>query len=267
MKRFFTMTLLLAGAFISLSAQTTPRFAVVDMNRIIAAYDGQTEPARDQIINVIRQAAESRPAFAIVLDRDNPGILWLSPAVKLDQVDITDRVTARILSRPYAASLEPHTFTTFFVVDMNRLFSSVFAEQSEAARAFIEKQSRIQEAIERQTRELQELNDSLVTAQEEDNRIQIRNLENQIRTKTQSIQNYIRTSFAELGRDRGRLREQENKFESAVFNTIDRIMEGHKDIMMVMDRNAQGILWLSSAVNINRFDITNRVIERLREDR
>ena len=255
---FLTAVFLFAALFFLSGQQTITRFAVVNMEEINEAY-GNTEPTNDQIIAVIRRVAQSQ-AITMVLDRNAPGIIWLSPAVRLDDIDITDRVVALIRSRPFTPTNNAITLTRFAFVDMNRLFSG-YAAQSENARTFFEKRQQIQAEIERQTAELREIMENLNLAQQEGRQRDIRNLENQRNQKIRSIQNFIATSNAELERDRERMSEAENRFRNFVANSIRPVAES-QGITMVMARDAPALLWIRPDFNINRHDITGRVINR-----
>ena len=260
MKRILLSAVFLIIAFASISAQQTiTRFAVVDMEQINAAYENSV-PTREQIIDVIRRAAQSQ-AITMVLDRNAPGIIWLSPAVRLDDIDITERVVAMIRSRTYTPTNTATTLTRFAVVDMNRLFSG-YAVQSENAMSFLEKREQIQAEIERQTAELREIIENLNLAQQEGRQRDIRTLENQRDQKIRAIQNYIASSNAELERERERMVQIESRFRYFVTNSIRPYAES-QGITMVMARDAPALLWFSSAENINRFDITGRVIEHI----
>jgi outer membrane protein len=152
------------------------------------------------------------------------------------------------------------SITRFAVVDMNRV-TAAYAEQSAEGKAFIEKRDRIQAEIDRQNKELQELNAKLAEARENGNQNQIKNLENQVRSKTQAIQTYIKTNFAELERERELLFSNEN-FMNLVTSIIRAIAQSEGYSMVLNKSEGSVVLWYSPAV-----DITNKVIERLRSAR
>ncbi|MCL1814926.1 MAG: OmpH family outer membrane protein [Treponema sp.] len=146
--------------------------------------------------------------------------------------------------------------TRFAVVDMNRVMAA-FAEQSTEFKAFSDKRNTVQAEIEKQAKELQELNTKLAEAQEEGKKDQIRTLENQIRTKTQAAKNYYDRMIAELEKDRQQL-QKNNTFMARVNNAI-RVVAESEGFSMVLSRETAGILWYSPSV-----DITNKVIARIR---
>ena len=148
------------------------------------------------------------------------------------------------------------TITRFAVVDMNRV-ASVYAGQSPEFRAFAEKRDKIQAEMDKQNKELQELNARLAEAQEKENQKEIKNLENQIRTKTQTLQTYIRNNFAELEKEQERLLNNE-AFQTQLTNIIRGVAES-EGFSMVLRKDNPAILWSSPSV-----DITNKVIERIR---
>ena len=149
------------------------------------------------------------------------------------------------------------SITRFAVVDMNRV-TTAYADQSQEARAFTEKRDRVQAEIDKQNKELQELNAKLAEAKESGNQTQIKNLENQIRTKTQSLQTYIKNSFADLEKERDRLFKND-ALVAEVTNVIRAVAESEGFSMVLSKTEGSGILWYSPSV-----DITNKVIERIR---
>ena len=151
------------------------------------------------------------------------------------------------------------TITRFAVVDMNRV-ASAYASQSPEFRAFTEKRDKVQAEIEKQNKELQELNVRLAEAQENENKSQIRNLENQVRTKTQVLQTYIKNNFAELEAEQDRLLNNE-AFKTQLTNIIRAVAES-EGISMVLRKDDPAILWNSPSV-----DITSKVLERVRSIR
>jgi len=263
MKRFFVMALILilTGSFVSLSAQQTlTRFAVVDMEQIIAAYPENSRPSREQIISVISRAAQ-REVYSMVLDRNVPGIIWLSPAVRLDDIDITERVVAMIRSRPFTPTNNPTTITNFAFVDMSRLSSDI-ASRLDAVRNYNQNEERLQAELNSQFTELREIIASIAEAQEEGRRPrEIRDLENQRDDKIREIAQFRAASEAELERERRRIAELDTQLRP--FGNAVRPVAESMGITMVMARNSPGILWIASNVNVNRFDITGRVIEQI----
>ena len=152
------------------------------------------------------------------------------------------------------------SITRFAVVDMNRVMAA-FADRSPEAKAFNEKRDKVQAEIEKQNKELQELTAKLAEAQESGNQSQIKNLENQIKTKTQNLQTYIKNNFAELERDRERLMKNDT-FMNQILAVVRAVAESEGFSMVLNRTENSGILWYSPSV-----DITNKVIERIRSGR
>ena len=152
------------------------------------------------------------------------------------------------------------SITRFAVVDMNRVVAA-FTDRSPEAKAFTEKRDSVEAEIVRQNKELQELNAKLTEARENGNQSQIRNLENQVRTKTQTLQIYIKTNIEELEKERAMLLSNE-AFMSQVTGIIRAVAESEGYSMVLSKTEGAGILWYSPSV-----DITSKVIERIRSGR
>ena len=149
------------------------------------------------------------------------------------------------------------SITRFAVVDMNRI-TEAFADQLPEIKVFKEKRDKIQAEIDKQGKELQELNVKLAEAKESGNQNQIRNLENQIRTKTQNLQTYIKNNFAELEKERERLLKNE-ALMNQILPIVRSVAESEGYSMVLSRTEGSGIIWYSPAV-----DITNKVIEKIR---
>ena len=149
------------------------------------------------------------------------------------------------------------SITRFAVVDLNRI-AAAYADQSPEAKSFIEKRDKVQAEIEKQNKELQELNARLAEIQEQGKKDQIKNLENQIRVKTQSLQSFIKNSFAELDRERDKFFKNE-AFMAQITSIIRAVAESEGFTMVLSKTEGSGILWYSPSI-----DITNKVIERIR---
>ena len=149
------------------------------------------------------------------------------------------------------------TITRFAVVDLNRVVAA-FADRSPEAKAFNERRDKIQAEIDKQNKELQELNARLEEARDNENQNQIKTLENQIKSKTQSLETYIKTNFAALEKERDRLLKNE-AFMNQILAVIRAVAESEGYSMVLSKAEGSGILWYSPSV-----DITSRVIERIR---
>ena len=147
--------------------------------------------------------------------------------------------------------------TRFAVVDMNRI-TAVYAERSPEAKAFVEKRDKVQAEIDKQNNELLDLNAKLAEALEQGKKDLAKNLENQIRTKTQALQNYIKTSFAELDTERENFLKNE-AFMKPLISIIRSVAESEGYTMVLNKTEGSGIIWYSPSI-----DITNKVIERIR---
>ena len=149
--------------------------------------------------------------------------------------------------------------TRFAVVDINRIVS-IYTAQMPEFKAFTEKRDKVQAEIESQTKELQELNAKLAEAQENGNKTQIKNLENQIRTKTQALQTYVKNNMAELEKEREQL--MKNEVLMRQITAVVRAVAESEGVSVVLNRDDSAMVWFSPSV-----DITNKVLERMRARR
>ena len=152
------------------------------------------------------------------------------------------------------------SITRFAIVDLNRI-AAAFTDQSPEAKAFIEKRNMVQAEIDKQSKEIQELNVKLNEAKESGNQNQIRTLEGQIRTKTQALQAYIKNNYTELEKEQEQLFTNE-AFLKQLTGFIRAVAESEGYSLVISKAESSGILWYSPSV-----DITNKVIERIRSTR
>ena len=151
------------------------------------------------------------------------------------------------------------TITKFAVLDMNRVVAS-YTERLPEGKSYAEKRDRVQAEIEKQSKELQELNAKLAEAKENGSNNQIKNLENQIKTKTQALQTYIKNNMAELEKERDQLLK--NDAIMAQITSIVRAVAESEGCSIVLSLSEPGVVWYSRSV-----DITGKVLERMRARR
>ncbi|MCL1929225.1 MAG: OmpH family outer membrane protein [Treponema sp.] len=149
--------------------------------------------------------------------------------------------------------------TRFAVVDMNRIIQTYTAQMPEF-KSFTEKRDRVQAEIEKQTTELKELNAKLAEAQESGNKTQVKNLETQIRTKTQAFQTYYKNNMAELEKESEQLMKNETLIRQ--ITSVVRAVAETEGVSVVLDKGDSAMVW-----NSNSVDITSKVLERLRARR
>jgi outer membrane protein len=148
-------------------------------------------------------------------------------------------------------------FTRFAVVDLPRVFTE-FRRESRAVREFEERSTRVQNEIDRMTREIQNLRSRHADAIQQDNQSEIIRLETEINRRTENLRNFYQARTAELDRERQNLM-QSDSFLNQVNNEI-RLLAESEGITTVFDiSKTPGIIWYSPA-----FDFTDRLIQRLR---
>jgi outer membrane protein len=147
--------------------------------------------------------------------------------------------------------------TRFAVVDLPRVYTSFFRD-SRAVREFEERSARVQEDIDKYTREIQQLKSRQASAQVEGRDAEALQLEGEIYRKSEYLRNYYETKTAELEDQRRKL-SQSDSFLEQVYNELQLIAESEGYTMVLNLKGTNAILWYSPTV-----DITAKVIESLR---
>jgi len=145
--------------------------------------------------------------------------------------------------------------TRFAVVDLQQVYTSFFKD-SRAVREFEERSTRVQNEVDKRTREIQELRGRHAEAVLNDNQSEANNLENRIQRMTDALRDYYQAQTAILERQMAQL-SQSNSFRSQVYDEIRRIAES-EGYTMVMNKNDPHIIWFSSTI-----DITDKLIQNL----
>ncbi|MCL1812042.1 MAG: OmpH family outer membrane protein [Treponema sp.] len=152
--------------------------------------------------------------------------------------------------------------TKVAVVDMNQVVS-IAAEKFPELKAFNEKQEKLRTETDKHNKEMEELTAKFSETKESGNQSQIKNLENQIRTKVQNFQNYYSKTKTELEREREQIMTRNSEVMSWITGII-RSVAISEGCSIVINRDNPAILWSSPDPEV---DITRKVVERVRSTR
>jgi len=144
--------------------------------------------------------------------------------------------------------------TRFAVVDMPKVYTAFFRD-SRAVRQFEEKSAKVQNDIDKMTKEIQELKSRHADALLRDDQTEVLRLENLIYRRSEYLREFYQTRTAELENEKKRLM-QSGSFLEQVYDEIRYIAES-EGYSMVVDKN-KDILWYS-----NTIDITDKLISNL----
>ena len=156
-----------------------------------------------------------------------------------------------------AGMVYSQALTRIAVVDLPRVYTE-FLRESQAVREFEAKSARVQNEIDRMTREIQALRTRHAEAIQNDNESEMIRLETEINRRTENLRTYYQARTAELERDRQNLM-QSGSFLNEVRDEIRFIAEreGYTNVFDI--KNTPGMIWYSPTV-----DITDRLIASLR---
>jgi len=146
--------------------------------------------------------------------------------------------------------------TRFAVVDMPRVYTSFFRE-SRPVREFEERSARVQNEVDRRTREIQDLRVRQAEAALRNDQSESNRLDSQIYRMSEALRDYYQTQTAILEDQRKRLM-QSGSFMNEVYDEIRYIAESEGYSMVLNISDNKGILWYSPTV-----DITDRLIQSL----
>jgi len=146
--------------------------------------------------------------------------------------------------------------TRFAVVDLSQVYTAFFRE-SQAVREFEERSARVQNDIDRITREVQELRSRHADALLRDDQSEALRLENQIYRRSEFLRDYYQTKMAELEDQKRRL-TRSGAFLNQVYDEIRFIAESEGYTMVLNLNDNNGIIWYSPTV-----DITEKLIQNL----
>jgi outer membrane protein len=146
--------------------------------------------------------------------------------------------------------------TRFAVVDLPRVYTAFFRD-SRAVRQFEERSARVQNDIDRITREIQELRSRHADAVLRNDETEALRLETQLHRRSEFLRDFYQTRTAELEAERRRLM-QSGSFLDQVYDEIRLIAESEGFSLVLNLAENRGIIWHSPTV-----DITDRVISNL----
>jgi outer membrane protein len=155
-----------------------------------------------------------------------------------------------------ANSLFAQQLTRFAVVDLPKVYSAFFRD-SRAVREFEERSARVQNEIDRMTKEIQELKSKHADLVLAGDQTQSLRLENEINRKSDFLREYYTTKTAELDEQRKKL-SQSGSFLEQVYGEIRFIAESEGYSMVLNLKENKDILWYSPTV-----DITDKLIQNL----
>jgi len=146
--------------------------------------------------------------------------------------------------------------TRFAVVDLPRVYTAFFRE-SRAVREFEERSSRVQNEIDRMTRDIQNLRTRHADAIQRDDQNEIIRLESEINRRTEHLRNFYQARTEQLDNERRNLM-QSSSFLNQVHDEIRFIAESEGFSMVLNLRDNPSIIWYSHTV-----DITDKLIQSL----
>ena len=155
-----------------------------------------------------------------------------------------------------SVSLQAQQLTRFAVVDLPRVYTAFFRD-SRAVREFEERSGRVQNEIDRMTREIQDLKSKQADAVLQGDQNLALRLENEMYRKSDFLKEYYNTKTAELEDIRRKL-STSGSFLEQVYSEIKFIAESEGYSMVLNLKESKGILWYSPTV-----DITDKVIQNL----
>jgi outer membrane protein len=146
--------------------------------------------------------------------------------------------------------------TRFAVVDLPRVYTAFFRD-SRAVREFEERSARVQNEIDRMTREIQDLKSRQADAVLQGNQDLSARLDSEIYRKSEFLKEYYKLKTAELEDQKKKL-TQSGTFLEQVYDEIRYIAESEGYSMVLNLKENNSILWHSPTV-----DITDKLIQNL----
>ena len=146
--------------------------------------------------------------------------------------------------------------TRFAVVDLPRVYQA-FLRDSKAVREFEDRSRRVQNEIDRMTKEIQDLKSRQADLILQGNQDQALRMDNEIFRKSEFLKEYYTLKTAELEEERRKL-SQSDEFFKQVYDEIRYIAESEGYSMVINLKENTGILWYTPSV-----DITDKVIQNL----
>jgi outer membrane protein len=155
-----------------------------------------------------------------------------------------------------AAFLYAQQLTRFAVVDLPKVYTAFFRD-SIAVRQFEERSAKVQNEIDKITKEIQDLNSRRIDASMSGEQNEVLRLENLIYRRSEYLKDYYKTKTAELEDQKKKLM-QSGSFLDQVYDEIRYIAESEGYSMVINLKETPGIIWYSSTV-----DITDKLIQNL----
>ena len=146
--------------------------------------------------------------------------------------------------------------TRFAVVDMPKVYTAFFRD-SQAVRQFEERSARVQNEIDKVTKEIQDLKSRQLDAIQRGDQTESLRLENQVYRRSEYLKDYYTTKTAELEDQKKKLM-QSGSFLEQVYDEIRYIAESEGYSIVINLKENNGIIWYSSTV-----DITDKLISNL----
>ncbi|MCL2184503.1 MAG: OmpH family outer membrane protein [Treponema sp.] len=146
--------------------------------------------------------------------------------------------------------------TRIAVIDLPRVYTTFFRD-SRAVREFEERATRVQNDIDRMTKEIQDLRSRHADAISRDDQSEMIRIEAQINRRTENLREFYQARMAELERQKSNLM-QSDSFLRQVHDEIRFIAESEGYSAVFDLKNTPGIIWHSPSV-----DITDKVLQSL----
>ena len=161
-----------------------------------------------------------------------------------------------ILLLGIAGLLHAQQLTRIAVVDLPKVYMAFFAD-SRAVREFEERSARVQNDIDRMTREIQGLRTQYADAVLHGNQSEALRLENIIYRQTEFLRDFYQTRTAELEDQKKRLM-QSGSFLDQVYAELRFIAETEGYSLIVNLQESNVIIWYSTTI-----DVTDKLISNL----
>jgi len=165
--------------------------------------------------------------------------------------------TLLILFFGVSCALYSQQLTRFAVVDLPKVYTDFFRD-SRPVREFNERSTRVQNEIDRRTREITELRARLSEAVLKGDQTEANRLEGQVYRMNEALKDYYQTQTAILEDQRKNLMRS-GSFLDQVYDEIRYIAESEGYSMVIDLGDSKGIVWHSATV-----DITEKLIQNLR---
>jgi outer membrane protein len=164
-----------------------------------------------------------------------------------------------LLMLSISGMLYAQQLTRFAVVDLPKVYMAFF-QDSRAVREFEERVARVQNEVDRMTREINELRARQIEASIRGDQNEASQLETQVFRRTELLRDYYNTNTAILENIRKNLM-QSGSFLDQVYDEIRYIAESEGYSLVLNLKENEVIIWYSATV-----DITDRLIANLRRN-